>query len=152
MAFFLSLYGENIYNSITTKPGKPEEEVINSKPPIAAEESKAERALTMPVAKKEALPKKDSPKPLPDKVKKPLSPIERKKVKRKPVKKYPPLGEFDFYTVVKGDTLWDIADAYTNNPYDYHLVAEGNRVINPDLIEPGLRLRLKKKWKGKNKK
>jgi len=70
-----------------------------------------------------------------------------KKWKRNRNKYYPPLGEFDFYTVEDGDTLWDIAEAYSKNPYDYNLVAEDNKIIDPDLIYPGQKLRLQKKLK-----
>lgn len=64
-------------------------------------------------------------------------------------KSYPVLGEFDFYTVREGDTLWEIAAAYSKDPHDYNLVAEDNRIITPDLIYPGQKLRLQKKWKDK---
>lgn len=73
--------------------------------------------------------------------------VKPKKWKRNKNKYYPPLGEFDFYTVEDGDTLWDIAEAYSKNPYDYNLVAEDNKIIDPDLIYPGQRLRLQKKLK-----
>ncbi len=73
--------------------------------------------------------------------------VPQKKWKRNKKKKYPPLGEFDFYTVEGGDTLWDIADAYSKNPFDYYLVAEDNKIVDPDLIYPGQKLRLQKKWK-----
>lgn len=73
--------------------------------------------------------------------------LKPKKWKRNKNKYYPPLGEFDFYTVEEGDTLWDIAEAYSKNPYDYNLVAEDNKIIDPDLIYPGQRLRLQKKLK-----
>ena len=110
MTFSYSFYGEKIYTSIS--------------------------ALWSKAGKTEALPVKASPEPQRKAaeivVKKPApAPVASKPAKKKKRKKvYPPLGEFDFYTVVKGDTLWDIAEAYTNNPYDYHLVAEDNRVIN----------------------
>ena len=70
-----------------------------------------------------------------------------KKWKRNKNKYYPPLGKFDFYTVEEGDTLWDIAEAYSKNPYDYNLVAEDNKIITPNLIYPGQKLRLQKKIK-----
>ena len=73
--------------------------------------------------------------------------LKPKKWKRNKNKYYPPLGEFDFYAVEEGDTLWDIAAAYSKNPYDYNLVAEDNKIIDPDLIYPGQRLRLQKKLK-----
>lgn len=113
------------------------------------------------IMKAEAVKTKNDPTPekiklsmsaMPAKITKPedkdaLQTIKPKKWKRNKNKYYPPLGEFDFYTVEDGDTLWDIAAAYSKNPYDYNLVAEDNKIIDPDLIYPGQRLRLQKKLK-----
>jgi hypothetical protein len=42
------------------------------------------------------------------------------------------------HTVIKGDTLWDIADKYYNNPWLWKKIWNANRTIinNPDLIYP----------------
>jgi len=42
------------------------------------------------------------------------------------------------YTVVKGDTLWDISDKYLKNPKDWQDIWKENKHINnPNLIYPG---------------
>jgi nucleoid-associated protein YgaU len=38
--------------------------------------------------------------------------------------------------VVKGDTLWDIAEAYVKDPFRYPELAELSKIKNPDLIYP----------------
>ena len=45
------------------------------------------------------------------------------------------------YVVKEGDTLWDIANRLTGNPFNYHSIAGQNRIANPDLIFPGQTLR-----------
>lgn len=51
--------------------------------------------------------------------------------------------EEDAYTVVSGDTLWDIAERFTGNPFNYHALARINAIPNPALIEVGQRIRIK---------
>ena len=41
------------------------------------------------------------------------------------------------HVVVRGDTLWDIAETYHNNPWRYPELAERSEIRNPDLIYPG---------------
>lgn len=41
------------------------------------------------------------------------------------------------YTVVKGDTLWDIAKRHTGNGANYTAIAKKNNITNPNLIYPG---------------
>ncbi len=41
------------------------------------------------------------------------------------------------YVVKKGDTLWDIAERFTGNPFAYHSIAGDSEIQNPDLIFPG---------------
>ncbi len=45
------------------------------------------------------------------------------------------------HTVVRGDTLWDISDAYLGTPWVWpSLWADNREIHNPDLIHPGDRL------------
>ncbi|MCK5091992.1 MAG: chemotaxis protein CheW [Gammaproteobacteria bacterium] len=44
------------------------------------------------------------------------------------------------HTVVKGDTLWDIAKYYIDNPFRYPEIARLSNIKNPDLIYPGSRV------------
>ncbi len=53
--------------------------------------------------------------------------------------------EIDVYTVVKGDTLWDISERFTGSPWNFPRIAGENTIANPDLIFPGQRIRLIKK-------
>ena len=46
------------------------------------------------------------------------------------------------HTVVRGDTLWHIAQRYIHNPYRYPELARLNKIRNPDLIYPGDRVRI----------
>ena len=40
------------------------------------------------------------------------------------------------HVVVKGDTLWDIAEEYVKDPFRYPELAELSKIKNPDLIYP----------------
>ena len=40
------------------------------------------------------------------------------------------------HVVVKGDTLWDIAEEYVQDPFRYPELAELSKIKNPDLIYP----------------
>ncbi len=53
--------------------------------------------------------------------------------------------DHDVYVVVKGDTLWDISERFTGNPFNYPRIAGENRIANPDFIFPGQKITLKKK-------
>ncbi|MDX1334491.1 MAG: chemotaxis protein CheW [Gammaproteobacteria bacterium] len=44
------------------------------------------------------------------------------------------------HIVVKGDTLWDIAKRYINDPFRYPELARLSEIRNPDLIYPGDRV------------
>ena len=42
------------------------------------------------------------------------------------------------YTVVVGDTLWDISAKFLKSPWNWHKLWHGNpQIVNPDLIYPG---------------
>lgn len=46
------------------------------------------------------------------------------------------------HTVVPGDTLWDIAEQYTGNAFNYHDLARRSGIRNPDRIYPGDTVRI----------
>ncbi|GAB4297471.1 MAG: hypothetical protein Kow0096_15480 [Thiohalomonadaceae bacterium] len=46
------------------------------------------------------------------------------------------------HTVVKGDTLWAIAEHYLDDPWRYQELAQLSRIRNPDLIYPGNKVRI----------
>lgn len=46
------------------------------------------------------------------------------------------------YKVKKGDTLWDISERYTGNPFNYPMIASDNEIKNPHFILPGQRILL----------
>ncbi len=46
------------------------------------------------------------------------------------------------HIVVKGDTLWHIAQRYIHDPFRYPELARLNKIRNPDLIYPGDRVRI----------
>ncbi len=48
----------------------------------------------------------------------------------------PPAGS-RIHVVERGDTLWDIAERFTGNPFNYPSLASASGVENPDLIYPG---------------
>ena len=46
------------------------------------------------------------------------------------------------HIVVKGDTLWDIAQQYTNDAFNYPELARQSGIRNPHRIYPGDRVRI----------
>jgi len=46
-------------------------------------------------------------------------------------------GIIDLYTVVEGDSLWNIAIKYYGNGYKWREIARVNKLTNPGLIYPG---------------
>lgn len=53
------------------------------------------------------------------------------------------------HIVVKGDTLWDIAQHYVKDPFRYPELAKLSNIKDPDRIYPGNRVRIIHKSKGK---
>lgn len=47
------------------------------------------------------------------------------------------------HVVKQGDTLWDIAEYYVNDPFKYPEIAELSDIENPDLIYPGEIVRIR---------
>lgn len=54
----------------------------------------------------------------------------------------PPSREEIVHVVARGDTLWDIAKRYVDNPWRYPELAENSDIHDPDLIYPGDRVRI----------
>ena len=46
------------------------------------------------------------------------------------------------YKIKWGDTLWDIADAYYKNPWNYKKIARYNGIRNPDYIISGTYIKI----------
>lgn len=44
------------------------------------------------------------------------------------------------YEIKPGDTLWEISEKVTGNPFDYHRLAQSNGIADPSLIYPGKKL------------
>jgi nucleoid-associated protein YgaU len=49
------------------------------------------------------------------------------------------------HRVIPGDTLWDIAEHYLGDPFQYPELARLSQIRNPDLIYPGDIIRIIKK-------
>jgi chemotaxis signal transduction protein/nucleoid-associated protein YgaU len=58
------------------------------------------------------------------------------------IPKHMPPVDIDVYVVVHGDTLWNISQRFTGNPFNYPRIAGENKIANPNLIFPGQRVRL----------
>ncbi|MBN1932210.1 MAG: LysM peptidoglycan-binding domain-containing protein [Desulfobacterales bacterium] len=56
-----------------------------------------------------------------------------------------------YYTIKKGDTLWDLSEKFLNSPWQWPaLWHKNNQIINPHLIYPGNRIRLSSREEMKN--
>ena len=54
------------------------------------------------------------------------------------------VGEVEYYTIEKGDTLWAIAQKHLGDGNKYTAIFEANREVikDPDLIYPGQKIRI----------
>lgn len=50
--------------------------------------------------------------------------------------------QISVHTVVRGDTLWDIAERYLNDPWAYPQLAADSRITDPDVIDVGDKVRI----------
>lgn len=57
----------------------------------------------------------------------------------------PPANDAIVHRVIPGDTLWDIAEHYLGDPFQYPELARLSQIRNPDLIYPGDIIRIIKK-------
>jgi chemotaxis signal transduction protein/nucleoid-associated protein YgaU len=60
-------------------------------------------------------------------------------------------GTSKMYEVKKGDTLWDISERYTGDPFNYPMIASDNEIKNPHFILPGQRIQLNPVGKAQNR-
>ena len=58
-----------------------------------------------------------------------------------------------YYTVQKGDTLWDLSEEFSNSPWEWPEIWHYNpEISNPHRIYPGQKILIyKKEWEGKEK-
>jgi chemotaxis signal transduction protein/LysM repeat protein len=94
--------------------------------PTPAEAAQPEPEQPEPAPVAEAPPAIAEPEPLPEPQPEPVKPKPAPKKKR-----------VITHVVVKGDTLWDIAERYVKDPYRYPELARLSGIKNPDLIYPG---------------
>ncbi|MCK5196152.1 MAG: LysM peptidoglycan-binding domain-containing protein [Desulfobulbaceae bacterium] len=71
-----------------------------------------------------------------------------------PIKQVKTLGHVSgiskMYEVKKGDTLWDISERYTGDPFNYPMIASDNEIKNPHIILPGQWILLNPAGKAQN--
>lgn len=52
-----------------------------------------------------------------------------------------------YYTIQKGDTLWDLSRKFSDTPWQWpEMWRENDQIANPHLIYPGQRIRLYRRW------
>jgi nucleoid-associated protein YgaU/chemotaxis signal transduction protein len=112
--------GDDTLNLIIDRAaaGKAEQEAPAPLSEQAAKEAPAKTGTEAPPKEEPLQPEADWPKPLPP------EPCEC------------------LHIVVKGDTLWDIAERYTHNAFNYPELARRSGIRNPDLIYPGDKVRI----------
>ena len=104
---------ENITESVEPKPEQPEVAPIRETPPVV--EAKEEEIVIAP---------------------------EPEQVVPEPPKESPKKPEDKIYKIKWGDTLWDIADTYYKNPWEYKMIARYNNIRDPDYIISGTTIKL----------
>ena len=48
-----------------------------------------------------------------------------------------------FHIMQEGESLWDVANREYNNPYLYPTLVELNNLSSPDVVEPGMKIRVR---------
>ncbi len=48
-----------------------------------------------------------------------------------------------YYQMQPGESLWDVAQKEYGNPYLYPTLVELNQLSSPDLVEPGMKIRIR---------
>ncbi len=116
-----SVKDQKIESAKPVKPLVPEPDIVapvRKTPPEMAEEHKIASA-TIPPAQSQSI---------------------------EPIKQIKTLGHVSgiskMYEVKKGDTLWDISERYTRDPFNYPMIASDNEIKNPHFILPGQRILL----------
>ena len=104
---------ENITESVEPKPEQPEVAPIRETPPVV--EAKEDEIVIAP---------------------------EPEQVVPEPPKESPKKPEDKIYKIKWGDTLWDIADTYYKNPWEYKMIARYNNIRDPDYIISGTTIKL----------
>lgn len=61
---------------------------------------------------------------------------------RQPADSYPLTHQALQYTVAEGDTLWSISERMLGDPLAFQALAQTNGIANPDVIYPGMALRV----------
>jgi nucleoid-associated protein YgaU len=52
--------------------------------------------------------------------------------------------DFFEHTILPGETLWDLAGKYLEDPYRYSEIARENNIDNPDILQTGITLKIKR--------
>ncbi len=61
----------------------------------------------------------------------------------KPDKKTETSKKAEYYVLQANESLWDVANKVYGNPYLYTKIIELNNLANPNLVEQGMRLRIR---------
>lgn len=70
-------------------------------------------------------------------------PVDKIKVKT-PVENISPTPETTkYYQMKEGESLWDVSQREYGNPYLYPTLVELNNLSSPDLVEPGMKIRIR---------
>ena len=134
-----------------------EEKIAETKPqtPAAENSSKVETAAPAPKAEDKPIVREEKPetaKPSsPALAEKPATQAEKSEQggqgdvkiasgEKKADNDSPSFSGGVWYKISRGDTLWDLASSFYNDPFEYPSIADENKIDNPDLIIAGKNL------------